>query len=442
MATASSRTARLKLHRKKARSRLLTAVSCLLALLFALLVGVLAHGPRVALGSSVMGVDIGGMAASRAALSLSQAFRAQGDVTLRFMNMQLEVERSQLGFHPDFDAMARSRAKFVWWNAEEQPHAIAGEFDEGAFSSIVSRIQAMLPEPKNARIAVDQDKVFVVDSQDGFVVEQHVFLQCILGLMATAGSAIDVPLARVSAEFTTEMAESLGLKRLLGRYATAYTEDLSRSENIKVATLRLTGIMLAPGEELSFNERVGPRHEELGYKQANVFIGDRIETGYGGGVCQVSTTLYNAALLANLEIVERHSHSMTVDYVPLGRDAAVSYGEVDLVIRNSTENYVLIMAEAVNGEVSFSVFGDAPRHTVEIETRVISKTDFETETIYDSSLLEDAVLVIPGKTGYRVATYRLVGTEDGDAIRSFLGYSNYRPMKQVVREAVPTSLPE
>ena len=130
---------------------------------------------------------------------------------------------------------------------------------------------------------------------------------------------------------------------LIAQYATNFDSSMvNRTKNVSLAAKALDGKLLAPGEQFSFNDCVGERTAEAGYKEALIIEGDAYTPGLGGGVCQVSSTLYNAVILANLEIIERHRHSLPVNYVPSGQDATVSYGILDFKFRNSTNADLLI----------------------------------------------------------------------------------------------------
>ncbi|EGW36991.1 vanW like family protein [Desulfosporosinus sp. OT] len=129
----------------------------------------------------------------------------------------------------------------------------------------------------------------------------------------------------------------------IAQYATRFDPTLvNRTENIQLAITALDGKLLAPGESFSFNESVGERTVKAGYKEALIIEGNIFTLGLGGGVCQVSSTLYNAVILAHLEILERHRHSLPVNYVPPGQDATVAFPVLDFKFRNSTDAYLLI----------------------------------------------------------------------------------------------------
>ncbi|MCL2574070.1 MAG: VanW family protein [Defluviitaleaceae bacterium] len=137
---------------------------------------------------------------------------------------------------------------------------------------------------------------------------------------------------------------------------TDYNADIkNRTTNMVIATNTINGIVLQPDEVFSFNEVIGKTTKEKGYKPAKIFVRGKEEQGMGGGICQVSSTLYNAADFAGLEIVERHPHSKKVTYVKEGRDAATSYGGVDLKFRNTLPHPVKIVATAVGGKLTVGI---------------------------------------------------------------------------------------
>lgn len=133
-------------------------------------------------------------------------------------------------------------------------------------------------------------------------------------------------------------------------FITEYDESLkNRTINLEIAAETVNNTILLPGEVFSFNEIIGKPTRAKGYRSAKVFIKGREVSGIGGGICQLSSALYNAADLAGLEIIERHAHSKEVFYVPEGRDAATAYGGIDFKFRNTFEYPIQIVAEAANG---------------------------------------------------------------------------------------------
>lgn len=192
-------------------------------------------------------------------------------------------------------------------------------------------------------------------------------------------------------------------------FKTTGENNYNRSINIGLAAKSIDGTILMPGEVFSFNDVVGPRTAAKGYRTAHIFVAGRITDGTGGGVCQVSTTLYNAVLRANLEVLERHNHMFTVGYVPLGHDAAVSYGYADLIFKNTTDHPLRISAAVSSGNslnIRIISTNDYPGQRVELATKTISTTPIEVQYVDDSTMpLGTAVVEENGMEGYIVDTY-------------------------------------
>ena len=150
---------------------------------------------------------------------------------------------------------------------------------------------------------------------------------------------------------------------VLGEFKTEYNSgNTNRSTNIKLAASKINGCIINPGEVFSYNETVGERTIEEGYKDALVYVGGEVANGVGGGICQVSTTLYNACLFANLEIVERTNHSFTPHYVAAGRDATVSWGGPDFKFRNNRNYPVMIVVDNPSRKYHNENYGSQRRY--------------------------------------------------------------------------------
>ncbi|MCC5909789.1 MAG: VanW family protein [Clostridiaceae bacterium] len=159
-------------------------------------------------------------------------------------------------------------------------------------------------------------------------------------------------------EITEEILRNIGIEKIISSFSTSFsTSNVPRTTNIRIATDAIDGLLLAPNQQFSFNEVVGERTVQQGYQPAGVFINGRLASGIGGGICQVSSTLYNTALNAGLEILERHPHSLPVSYVARGRDAAISWGLLDLRFRNNTDHYIYIHGRVQGSRVFFEFFG-------------------------------------------------------------------------------------
>lgn len=276
---------------------------------------------------------------------------------------------------------------------------------------------AIIQEPSNAEIIKNEDGSAAVKPQvNGCSIDKDE-LRKIINRVEERNlkvyEEIPLPVRVTEPEIKTRDLEALLFRDVLSSVSTSFSTDtqnnINRGINIRLAAKAIDGTVIFPGEEFSFNEVVGPRTPNRGYAIAHVFIAGQVRDGYGGGVCQVSTTLYDAALLANLKVTERHNHMFTVGYVPLGMDAAVSYGHADLKFQNNTDYPIRIDASVSDGNVlTFSIVGTNlyPDVKVRLVSRVVSVTKATTEYISDPQMPEGFEEVVEdGMDGAVVDTY-------------------------------------
>ena len=191
-----------------------------------------------------------------------------------------------------------------------------------------------------------------------------------------------------------------------------------------------------PGESFSYNGKLGNTTKEKGYKEGGAYVGGKVVQAYGGGICQVSTTLYNAVLYANLEIVERHNHSYAVNYVPAGRDATVAYGGKDFKFKNNRSYPVKIVANAKNGVVSVSIAGikEEKEYEVVLSSSVLSTTPCQTVYEKNSSLAEGKEKVIQkGHSGLKSLAYKTIKYNGTVISKTVLSKDTYKPMDRIVQ---------
>lgn len=212
---------------------------------------------------------------------------------------------------------------------------------------------------------------------------------------------------------TTAKSSSGDFADRLSTYTTYLNTGLvNRTTNIRLATNAINGTVLQPGETFSYNTTVGPRTSARGYKDATVYTATGTEPGLGGGICQVSSTLYVACLYADMQIVTRFNHRYTVAYVPLGWDATVSYGVQDYRFKNNTDYPVKIVASLNGGSLTVSLYGtkDGSGKTVSLETVTDASDPYKTVEIKDSSLPAGTRKTVndTGHSGYTVRLFRVV----------------------------------
>lgn len=150
----------------------------------------------------------------------------------------------------------------------------------------------------------------------------------------------------------------INARTAIGSYSTWFHGSPARYENIATALKSINNTVVWPGEEFSFNETTGPRTAERGYLPAPIILNGGFDMDYGGGVCQVASTVYNAALTAGMSVIERHRHTKPVHYVPEGKDATVSYGDLDLRFQNNRNGPVIMKTSIYNGRIYVELKGE------------------------------------------------------------------------------------
>ena len=191
-----------------------------------------------------------------------------------------------------------------------------------------------------------------------------------------------------------------------------------------------------PGETFSYNQTVGERTIAEGYKEAGAYAGGRVVQDVGGGICQTSSTLYNVALLANLEIVDRSNHQFLTSYVSPGRDATVSWGSIDFKFKNTRTYPIKIEASAKNGVCKMSIYGikEEVEYEVEIQSKVLSYIDYTIKYEEDSSLEEGKEVVEQsGYTGCTSEAYRVLKLNGEVVSKTLLSKDTYDPMTRIIR---------
>ncbi len=235
----------------------------------------------------------------------------------------------------------------------------------------------------------------------------------------------------------------------LSTFKTRYdASDKDRTTNLILACKKLDGKVIMPGETFSYNATLGPRSTATGYKNAKVYENGEVVDGIGGGICQISSTLYNAALMADMEIVERRNHQFVTSYVGAGRDATVVYGLTDFKFKNTRKYPVKLKASSVSGIATISIFGikeEEREYTYTFKTNTISTIPFTTKYIEDASLKPgEEVVKQKGANGLVTQTY-MTKMKNGKIVSSqLLSKDTYSAMQKIIRRgnAKTTTVPE
>ncbi|MFZ3172706.1 MAG: VanW family protein [Carboxydocellales bacterium] len=229
--------------------------------------------------------------------------------------------------------------------------------------------------------------------------------------------------------------EAMGIKAVVSKFTTIFDASQgNRSYNIAVAAEALNGLLVEPNQIVSFNEIVGPRSSEAGYREAPEIVNNKLVPGIGGGVCQVSTTLYNSLLKGNYEIINRRPHSIPASYVPVGRDATVTYGGIDFKFKNNRNSYLYIKSSIKGNRLVFKLFGD-PNENKEVVIIDDIELVIENKTIFENDPnLEQGKEVVKekGHKGFRTTTVRLVKESNRVVKREVVAKSFYKPINRVI----------
>jgi vancomycin resistance protein YoaR len=312
--------------------------------------------------------------------------------------------------------------------------------------ALAAAVRGLAPQinrkPQNARLRVVGSKVEVIGDKPGVALDVDDAAQKLCAALADpALGRFDLGVKPQEAKVKSKDLE--GIDTVLGSYSTHYRSyQTARSHNLKLALSKVNGAVLMPGELLSLNQRIGPRQEEFGYRAAPIFVNGQVEPATGGGICQVATTTYNAALLANLDVTERNHHSRPVDYAPSGRDATVYWGQSDLKIRNNLRHPVVFLTDMNDEEVSVKILGHkADDVDVSIERSDVASYGASTQEIPDPTMAKgERKVEKPGVGGARATVTRIVKVGGKVIKKETLHTDTYSAQPRIVR--VGTKAPE
>lgn len=227
-------------------------------------------------------------------------------------------------------------------------------------------------EPINAYYT--QNPYRVIPSENGLDFE--ISLEEAKQLLQEEKDEYTIPLKVLYPNVTTNMIGTEAFPDLLSNFSTKYSaSNRNRTTNLILAANKINGTVLMPGETFSYNKTVGARTIAAGYKEAPIYVSGKVEDGLGGGICQITTTLYNAVLYANLEVTERSNHQFVPSYAGASRDATVVYGAIDFKFKNNREYPIKITCSVSNGIANFKIFGLKSENDYEVQiTSRITRT--------------------------------------------------------------------
>ena len=406
------------------------------------------YQPLVAPNVKVAGIEVGGLTKDAASEKLSNWWREQADKELTIAakglteNPEGWTPRS-LGVELDSEAtLAKLPTEDFWANSARKLGALPKpgvnvepvvNFDKSAVETIGQFVRGHLPERTTAKADYVAGKIVRTPEQTSLELDSqaldHVLVKSVL-----EGGPVELPLVKAKQRVSDD--DLAKITDVVSEFTSHFSEgNENRAANIHNAARRLTGTVIMPGETFSFNKTLGQRTAKNGFKLAGVYNNGKHDFDIGGGICQISGTLYNATLLANLKIVQRSCHTFPVPYLPVGRDATVSFPNPDFAFKNSSDTPIAIAADAHGGTLTFRVLGvKDPSLEVKVVTEGHSTWSRGEKVIIDKSLAPGKrVIEEKGGPGHRINTYRLVYRDGKQVEREDLGQSYYNGGPRIVR---------
>lgn len=304
--------------------------------------------------------------------------------------------------------------------------------EKSAGDVLSERLNGLLYQPVDARLTQSGGETELIDDVPGEALD---IKKTVANINTLIGEDWDKKSGTVRAEVTETRADITDkdlepIMDVLGSYTTYYGgSDSGRTMNVESGAGHIGGTLVQPGEEVSADDLMAPYTEENGYAMAASYENNEVVESMGGGICQVSTTLYNALLLAELEITERYEHSMLVSYVEPSMDAAIADDVKDLKFRNNLEDPVYIEAALADGNITFNIYGNETRpaeRTIEYVSETLETVESD-ETRYVAT--EDAIGTMytqnEGQTGLKAQLWKIVYENGAEVSREAVNYSTY-----------------
>ena len=234
-------------------------------------------------------------------------------------------------------------------------------------------------------------------------------------------------------------------KTLIATYTSEYdTSDKNRVTNLEIAANKCNNTILYTGDEFSYNKALGHRTTANGYKMGNSYAGGKVVQTVGGGICQVSSTLYNAVLRADLTVTDRTAHGMYVQYVPQSTDATVVDGSIDFKFRNDRKYPVKIVTTCENGVITASIYGvkEADEPTIDIETKILETIEYTTQKQNDSSMKKGTTKVVQKPVnGYVSEAYKVYYKNGKETSRELISKDKYIPTNEIIKVGTKVDKP-
>lgn len=333
-----------------------------------------------------------------------------------------------------YEAISTRRMKPVSYTVTRHPYS------QEAVAACITAIAAQIDKPaKDAGIAsfdMSNYSFSFSDEETGSQLDKAALAQGMVQALEAGGGTVDLVVQAIQPKVRkADIASQYGM--ITAAVTNASSSSSNRLTNIRLSLQLINGTCLEPGETFSFNDTVGKRTSERGFKVATAYAAGEVTEEVGGGICQVSTTLFNAAVKADLEIVERHNHSLTVGYVDLGKDAAVNWSSQDLRFTNNGDDDIYICCLLDDSKrVRVGIFGKLLPNGESITVEGVTTGTVDYETVHQPSLNlmpGTSQVAQKGKVGYTAEAYKIRWDANGNQIsRELLCKSRYKATKEII----------
>lgn len=370
-----------------------------------------------------------------------------GDIGLVWANPEIVEEAAELGVHGNVIERYKALKDL---EHENRVFPIELSFDIHAINEVLVKRCAVYDQQAVRPSLKRTDGVFeVIEGKTGYVLDIETSIDIVYNFLVREW---DRTPCRIDLDVVVDhpkgSAEELAqITDVLGTFTTSYSSSgSSRRGNVENGCSHVNGILLYPGEEFSMYQTVSPFTSENGYYMAGSYLNGKVVDSLGGGICQVSTTLYNAVLLAELEVTERHNHSMIVSYVEPSADAAIAESSgKDFKFRNNTEYPIYIEGITAKRKITFNIYGKETRNSnrqVRYESEVLETTVPPADLIYpDATQPIGYIVADSAHIGYKAKLWKVV-TEDGvEVSRTEVNSSKYKMVPRSATVGTATSDP-
>ncbi|MBL4932554.1 VanW family protein [Clostridium paridis] len=405
-------------------------------------------------GVKVQGVDLSGKTKEQVLQILKDNFVDKikdKKINLKVNDTSFSLGYSELSTEFDVektanDALAVGKdssffGKKAWIDGKNNKNlSIDFKYDEKKLDAFKQKVTSEMNKPaKDASISISNGNISITPEQNGVKInEDELTSKLKESINGEIGKDTEIAMTTVEDKPSITKDQLSKITGKMSSYQTSYaTSNPGRSTNVELATSHINGKLLMPGDTFSYNETVGERTYARGFKDAAIFVGDKVEDGLGGGICQVSTTLYRAVMAANIRSVERTNHSMPTSYSQPGLDATVVWGVLDYKFKNTYDFPVYVEAYTASRNVYVNIYGNVES----MQGKTYQLVAENLETIQPTTTTVDDPTLPEGETqwdkkpvvGYKVRSYQVTYQGGKEINRETIATDTYRKVDGVLK---------